>query len=181
MIRIERAKHVDVFEKMSLLSQELEEIKQSIIQLKERFIHRFIPETEMNETFKSMKGRFSSVDEDFTKMNDLYKNVMDNDEIKSTRDGIFDEMEGYINEVKEHIRQFELEKDGVHIRDAVEVYMDNIVPSMENMRNVQFKEVNYVKSPFTEDTQYFVQRILHNEDAMIYQETPGRVVSFVLE
>lgn len=181
MIRIERAKHIDVSEKIRSLSRELEEIKQSIIQLKERFIHRFIPETEMNETFKSIKGQFSAVDKEVTKMKDLHKNVMDNEDIKETRDNFSDGLEGYISEIKEHIRQFHVDKDAVRIRDAVEVYTDNVVNSIDNMRNVQFKEVNYVQSPYTDDYQFYIQRILHNEETMIYQETPGRVLSFVLK
>lgn len=94
-----------------------QEIKDKMIDLKVKFIFDRITETEMVETFESLKSEYNTIIKERLLRG---REVIKNEEEK--------ELQECIEDIKEKVEHG-------NVRDAIELYIDNILPLLDQIRN----------------------------------------------
>ena len=161
-ITISRIPVAELYSELEKSMTELNSIKQKIIMTKLDFLFNYIPEETALEQFESSKEKLSSGQEKFNECIMLYDEV-----IKTNPDIDEKTVELYkaINQYKESIDLLKKTGNKVHIKDALEIYMQ-----IKDLKEIdlpgKIREMTYMDNDIEEDITTGLNKLIQNKYAI---------------
>jgi hypothetical protein len=140
-----------------VLEKEIIDLKNRIIKEKNDQIFGYISLEDAVKSFEDIKENLNLILSNYELNLENYMDVVDNkkknDSIQKEQISIYEN----IRNIKELVSQYEGGENVQYIRDAVEIYINQLTPKIENLNKLKFSYRNVVYDS-DDDTYHFVQK-----------------------
>ena len=139
-IEINPGKYLNSEDLAFKLKNNLDIKKLEMIKIKLDFLFGYISEEKALENFNILKTEISKDEEQYRTVEIFYLNKVDNSEKNNLIKEGKKELYSQIEKIKEFIKVYNINKNKILLKNAVEVYTDNIIPLLENINNLEYIE-----------------------------------------
>jgi hypothetical protein len=174
-IEIKKGEYIQMNKMMDILFKDLETNKTSIIKTKLEFLFGYIDEEAAREKFEENKDDYAGDFSIYTFLENSYNNI-----INKNKENLYEEninLYGFIDQFRDHIRQYYDESNTTYIKEAVELYLTQIRPVVEKIREYKYR---VMKVDYDEDEEVYIlnQEPYSLEDTeMILGDEKTKVIS----
>lgn len=134
-----------------------EETKISIIKDKNNLLFGYITTEEALQNFDKFKKEISEISSSLETIQTLWMNISDNDEKEKLLKRNQEESYLIINNINTIIKQYDETNNHNFINDAVNIYINQLVPKLKTIRNLKY-DVNFVEFVEEENVYHLVQQ-----------------------
>jgi hypothetical protein len=139
-IKIKQPNVVNLETKFNEFKKELELIKVKIIKIKYDILFKLIPEDEGLMIFEEYKNIFNEQNEAAESiMEQLVNNIKSTDKMKIDNSLLTDQFNAMVFEVKQNMNNFQKDNNSQYVKNAVEIYLQQILPTLKNIRDNKCK------------------------------------------
>ena len=163
-IEIELAKYKNIHQEFNQLYSHLEEIKQEIIETKLNLIFNISKKNNINALVEIYNVKHEQITE-------LLKHINESFSDTNEREVLYGLIEEYKNIIEEYIQS----NNPLSLRDALELYLNKIVPMQTEFRNKLYKNMYIEKG--SNKTNRLIQETNEKKEILIKK---GRVISNII-
>lgn len=139
------------------LNDQIRAEKKNVINYKNKNIFGFISSEKILTLFNSLKEEIAENTSLLEFYLDEYLNIVDNKEEANTIDRDTTIIYDYINQIKDAIKNFNTTDNSQQVRDAVDIYNTKLVPLLEKIMKLKYKE-NYIWYNENDSTYHLIQQ-----------------------
>jgi hypothetical protein len=154
----------------------MKELKDTIIDDKNKLLFGFIDTEQALENFDDMKDSISVYTSIYEKYLENYNNIVDNVEKKELLNTSITSYYIYIEQIKECIYKMKETNNIQFAKDAVNIYQDNLRPIMNKIRNLSYDETK-VWHDIDSNTCNLIQN-KYSVQSLSYSSFEDKVISF---
>lgn len=136
---------------------EIAKYKKDIIKEKNDMLFGYTNSEEAVKRFDEIKDSISSIMSSYEYTLNLYLNIVDNKEKKEEKNKREAELFLDVNNFKKMISDYEKTQDVQFISDAIEVYINTILPTSNKVRNLKYAQ-SYVEYNEDDETYTLIQK-----------------------
>uniref|UniRef100_A0A6C0CQI6 Uncharacterized protein n=1 Tax=viral metagenome TaxID=1070528 RepID=A0A6C0CQI6_9ZZZZ len=137
-IEVNRGLFEEISETYNFLTKESESIKEDIIKTKLDLLFNYVNEDDTIAKFEELRGEHKSIEEAIMELQDKYENIIlgkrNAEEIVVARQNLYD-LKRQLNDLA---KQYEDTGDEALIQDMVEMYIRDIRPEAEKLRDFKY-------------------------------------------
>ena len=136
-IEIKRGEYIQMNKMMDIIFNDLETNKTSIIKTKLELLFGYIDEETARSQFEENKDDYTSDHSIYTFLENSYNNI-----INKNKENLYEEknkLYGFIDQFRTYIQQYYDETSPTYIREAVELYLSQIIPAVEKIRDYKYR------------------------------------------
>jgi len=142
---------------LHILKEQIHDDKKNVINYKNKNIFGFISSEEILTLFSSLKEQIADNTSLLEFYLDEYLNIVDNKEDNKLIDRDTTILYDFINQIKDAIKSFNATDNSQHVRDAVDIYNTQLVPLLEKIMKLKYKE-NYIWYNENDSTYHLIQQ-----------------------
>jgi hypothetical protein len=158
------------------IEKEIQDNKKSIIDDKNRLLFGLITTETALKNFEEIKDYISSLTALLESYLDEYNSITDNLEKKTELKESITKSYFYIEEIKLSIKKFDEDDNTQYVRDAVNIYLNNLKPLLSKISELKYKE-NAVYYNENENTYNLIQNKYTNQ-SLEFTYFNNKVLSF---
>jgi hypothetical protein len=158
------------------IEKEIQENKKSTIDDKNRLLFGLITTETALKNFEEIKDYISSLTALLESYLDEYNSITDNLEKKTELKESITKSYFYIEEIKLSIKNFDEDDNSQYVRDAVNIYLNNLKPILNKISELKYKE-NAVHYNENENTYNLIQNKYTNQ-SLEFTYFNNKVLSF---
>jgi hypothetical protein len=158
------------------IEKEIQDNKKSIIDDKNRLLFGLITTETALKNFEEIKDYISSLTALLESYLDEYNSITDNLEKKTELKESITKSYFYIEEIKLSIKNFDEDDNSQYVRDAVNIYLNNLKPILNKISELKYKE-NAVHYNENENTYNLIQNKYTNQ-SLEFTYFNNKVLSF---
>lgn len=163
---------------LPILEEELEKNKYDFIKTKLSLLFGFLKVDELEKIYQNMMEEYNSNEKIYQLLQSIYdKNVNKTENIEKIKKLNY-ELIGYINDIKAIIQKYRETENKSLIKDAVELYINDIRKNLDLLRENKYKNIMF-DFDYKEYKLNLIQQKYTIEDLEIVNQE-GEVVSFSL-
>ena len=122
------------------IKDKIQENKEKIIESKNLLLFNYILSTRALHIFDKEKDEIN----EWTSLLEMYLQdyilLTDNEETKTKLNTSIEKSYEYIQQIRDAIKQFKITDDTQFVRDAVNIYITNLKPLLDEIRNLKYRE-----------------------------------------
>ncbi len=169
-ININRGDYEDIRRIHADLSNEVSNIRKQIITTKLDMLFGYIDEKTALDNFDKLKKELKLLSKPLEKQDNIYNNIINNPE----RNKKIIELEVKIHEIKQEInkiiKEYKVEKKTIYINDAIEAYINKLVPLIKELQSVKYKSM-YIENDTVNGTNVLIQEVYTLNELIINLES----------
>ena len=137
-IYIDKGKSINLYDHVEYLMEEKDKLIIDIIKVKLDLLFNYTTEEQTMDEFKVLKDKYSKTCDQYeTFLNDLL-NIIYKLDSKEESDILKLQMYEFINNIKENINLYKKDKKDSHLQDAINIYINELLPSLEKDRKLKY-------------------------------------------
>lgn len=141
-IRINKGSVITEYDLANFWQNEITKDKEEIIITKLNFLFKFVNEENSITKFNELKERLKETIEEYTLTLNTIDNITNNPEKKDLLNTSINSLNEYLKIVKDSINKFNESNNSSFIHDAIEIYINNILPLQETIRDIKYQYMN---------------------------------------
>ena len=139
-INIQIGKYTSLIDNLKEVEDEIKETKKSVIDDKNKLLFGFITTETALENFDTNKDFISDLSSLLEVYLNSYNDLVDNSEKRTELKESIELSYNFINQIKEAIVHFNETNNHQFVRDAVNIYINNLKPILSKIASLKYKE-----------------------------------------
>ena len=141
-IRINKGSVITEYDLANFWQNEISKDKEEIIVTKLNFLFKFVNEETSITKFNELKERLKETIEEYTVTLNAIDYIINNPEKKELLNKSIISLNEYLKIIKDTINKFNESNNTSLIHDAIEIYINNVLPLQESIRNIKYQYMN---------------------------------------
>jgi hypothetical protein len=142
---------LDIYEEYYKILENLDDYTKKIIELNNNLLFGFISEEDIKEDLSIIKNEYIRLQEDSELYFELFTNIMDNEDKRNKINENTEKLYNYIKDIKNIINEYLGTNNRALINDIVELYIKEVLPLQDEIRENKYSYINMEKSIYTEE------------------------------
>jgi hypothetical protein len=166
---------IQITELLEKLNKDIQEDKQNLIIAKNRVMFGIITEKDVVDVYASLKNSIEATTNVYEQLLGEYYSKIDN---KAKKQQIVDTLQStypIITKIKHAMDVFKETKDVMYVKRAVDYYLTELRPSLDNLQSLQYPNVKVIQE--TND-EYYIEKNEHTIQDYEYTFGEPRVVKY---
>ena len=160
-IKLERAKYVKMNEEDLKLKELILNEKSNVIANKLNYLFGYQTEKSTIDKFNLIKSKIIGLVKAYENLSIEYLNVTNNEEKNSDLKKYKSDMIVLIDTIKASIMQYEETNEDIHIKDAIEIYIEKMMPLEKKIMDTKYKKNTIVSEEVSKDI--FIYHLVQQE------------------
>lgn len=162
--------------RLNTIQKDIQDAKNKVIDYKNKLLFGYLPTEQVLEEFDDLKDTISFYTSLYEAYFDNYNLIVDNDAKKADLEESITNSYIQINEIKDCIKKMNETDNAQYARDAVNIYVNTLVPLMNKIRTLKYNE-NMVWYDNATNTCSLIQN-KQSIQSLIYSSFQHKVVDY---